>query len=111
MPKQSDQKPKRPAEKIYKVTLWLPNQQAMNEVLASAKIQLNCAAPQRESDGSYRIELYASPAESKKITNLGYRNEVDKTYGEVLASRQAEVSKIDRFKGGKVKPIGLGKRR
>lgn len=111
MPKQSSQKPKRPTKKIHKLTLWLPSQQALNEVLASADIELSCATPQRENDGTYRVEIYTSPAESKKIVGLGYRNEVDKAYGEVLAKRREEVSKTDRYKGGKVKPTGLGERR
>lgn len=111
MIKQTEKKTKRPADKTYKVTLWLPDQKSLKKVLASAKTQVSCAAPQRENDGTYRIELYASPAESKKISGLGYRNEIDKTYTEVLKKRQKEVSKTDRFKGGKVKPTGLGDRR
>ena len=49
----------------------------LNEVLDSAHLHLNCAAPRRENDGTYRIELYASPAESKKLIAMGYRNKVD----------------------------------
>lgn len=72
---------------------------------------MNCGAPRRESDGTYRIELFASSIEAKKITALHYRHEVDATYGEVLAKRREEVSKIDRFKGGKVTPTGIGEMR
>ena len=111
MAKRTDGKILRVKHKISKITLWLPDQRALNEVLATAKVVLDDAAPRRESDGTYRIELYAAPAEAKKILDLGYRNEVDETYGEVLAMRRKEVSKIDRFKGGKVKPTGIGKKR
>jgi hypothetical protein len=111
MSKQSSRKAKRPTNKLHKITLWLPSQQALNEVLASADVELSCATPRRENDGTYRVEIYTSPTESKKITELGYRNEVDKAYGEVLAKRQEEVSKTDRYKGGKIKPNGLGERR
>jgi hypothetical protein len=111
MSKQSEKKTKRQAEKTYKVTLWIPDQKSLTEVLASAKTQVSCTTAQRENDGTYRVELYASPAESKKISELGYRHEIDTSYTEVLMARQKEVSKIDRFKGGKVKPTGLGERR
>jgi hypothetical protein len=97
--------------KIVKITLWLPGQDALNEVLSKAKVHLGCGAPQRDTDGNYVITLYASPAEAKKITALPYRNQVDENYEKVLAERQKEVSKTDRFKGGKVKPTGLGERR
>jgi len=98
-------------EDISKITLWLPNQQALSEVLSKAHVSLDCAAPRRENDGSYRVTLYASPSEANKVKALGYRHEVDPKYGEVLAERQNEVSKTDRFKGGKVKPKGLGQKR
>ncbi len=98
-------------EEIVKITLWLPDQHALNEVLATARVRMNCGATRRESDGTYQIELYASPTDAKKITALPYRHEVDATYGEVLAKRREDVSKIDRFKGGKVKPTGIGEKR
>jgi hypothetical protein len=103
--------PKQPQEEIVKITLWLPDQKALNKILASANIHLNCAAPRRENDGTYRIELYASPAESKKLIAMGYRSDVDNSYGKILEARLKEVSKTDRFKGGKTKPTGLGERR
>jgi hypothetical protein len=111
MAKRIDRKTVRTKKEVFKITLWLPDQHALNEVLAAGKVMLAGGAPRRESDGTYRIELYASPAEGKKIIALGYRNEVDKTYGEMLAMRQKEVSKIDRFKGGTVKPTGIGEKR
>jgi hypothetical protein len=98
-------------EDITKITLWVPDQQALKEVLAAAQVGLHCGAPSLESDGTFRITLYASPAEAKKITALPYRHEVDENYGKVLAERQKEVSTTDRFKGGKVKPTGIGKKR
>jgi len=98
-------------EDVVKLTLWLPDQHALNKVLAETKVGLDCAAPRRESDGTYRVTLYASPAEAKKIMALNYRYEADVNYGKVLAERQKEVSKTDRFKGGKVKPTGIGEKR
>lgn len=98
-------------EDVVKITLWVPDQQALNEVLAAAKVGLGCGAPRRESDGTFKITLYASPAEAKKVTDLPYRHEADENYGKVLAERQKEVSKTDRFKGGKVKPTGIGIKR
>lgn len=96
---------------IVKVTVWVPDQQALNEVLAAATVNLECGAPRRDADGSFQLTLYASPAEAAKLAALPYRSELDDTYGDVLAARQREVSKRDRFKGGKVKFQGLGEKR
>ena len=96
---------------IVKVTLWLPDQQALNEILAKASVSLDCGAPRRESDGSFRVVLYAAPAEAKKLKALGYKQEADPNFGKTLLERQQEVSKTDRIKGGKLKPTGLGVKR
>lgn len=98
-------------DEIVKLILWLPDQIALNKVLAKANVALDCGAPRREGDGTYRVTLYATPSEAKKIIALKYRYEADVNYGKVLAERQKEVSKIDRFKGGKVKPTGIGEKR
>jgi hypothetical protein len=98
-------------DKIVKITLWVPGQQALNDILSKAKVELDCGAPKRDTDGNYVITLYASPAEAAKITALPYRHETDDNYGRVLAERQKEVSQGDRFKGGKVQPVGLGVKR
>lgn len=98
-------------ETIVKITLWVPGQQALNDVLATADVTLDCGAPKRDIDGNYVVTLYASPGEAAKITALPYRHEADDSYGTLLAERQKEVSKKDRFKGGKVKPEGLGVKR
>ena len=94
-----------------KITLWLPDQQALNALLSKATVSLDCGAPRRESDGSYRVIVYAAPAEAKKIKALNYRQEVDADFGKTLPERRKEVSKVDRFKGGQVKPTGLGDKR
>ena len=98
-------------EDIVKITLWLPDQKSLNDVLSSATVHLDCGAPKQDADGTFKITLYASPAEAKKITKLNFRHEVDEKYGEVLADRQSQVSKTDRFQGGKIKPEGLGNKR
>jgi hypothetical protein len=99
------------AEDIVKITLWLPDQETLNKVLSTATVSMDCGAPRRESDGSFRVVLYASPGEAQKIKALGYRQEADPNFGKILAERQKEVSKTDRFKGGKIKPTGLGEKR
>jgi hypothetical protein len=93
---------------IVKIKLWVPDQKALNEILSTARVSLDCGSPRRDDSGSFVITLYATKAEAKKITALKYRHEVDENYGEVLKQRQQEVSKTDRFRGGKVKPEGLG---
>lgn len=98
-------------EDIVKITLRVPGQEALNEVLASANVGLDCGAPKRDTDGNYVLTLYASASEAAKITALPYPTEVDAEYGKVLAARRQEVSQTDRFKGGEVKPEGLGVKR
>jgi hypothetical protein len=98
-------------DKIAKITVWVPDQKALNEILSAAKVTTECGSPKRDSDGNFVVTLYATLAEAQKITALSYRHEVDENFGEVLKQRQQEVSKTDRFQGGKVKPEGLGVKR
>jgi hypothetical protein len=93
---------------IVKITIWVPDQQALNEVLSKAKVSLDCGSPRRDESGLFEVTLYATQAEANKITALKYRHEVDEKFGDFLEERQKEVSKMDRFEGGKVKPEGLG---
>lgn len=96
---------------VVKIKLWIPNQQALNDVLSKARVSVECGSPSRDESGNFVITLYASKAEAKKLTALKYRHEVDEKFGDTLEKRQKEVSKTDRFKGGKVKPEGLGVKR
>jgi len=98
-------------EKLYKISVWLPDQTALNEVLTAAAVSLDCGAPHRESDGSFRVTLYATPTEASKVTALPYRHEVDEHFSEALQRAHDQVSKTDRFQGGKIKPTGLGVKR
>lgn len=93
---------------IVKVTVWVPDQKALSEVLQHAKLQVGCGAPKRDFDGTFKIDFYGSDAEATKLKGLGFKIEVDDKYGAVLETRREEVSKIDRFQGGKIKPDGLG---
>ena len=96
---------------IVKIKVWVPNQQALNEILLAAKVSLDCGSPRRDESGDFVVTLYAPKAEAQKIAALKYRKEMDENYGKVLEQRQKEVSTTDRFKGGKVKPEGLGVKR
>jgi hypothetical protein len=98
-------------DEIVKITVWVPGIEAVNEILGTATVSVDCGAPRIESDGTFAVTLYASPAEAEKITALPYRHEADDTFGAVLAERQKEVSQTDRFEGGKVTPTGLGEKR
>jgi hypothetical protein len=94
-----------------KVTVWVPDQESLNTLLSAASFSLECGAPQRDASGLFVVTLYASKAEAAKVAALGMRYEIDEQYGAVLKERQKEVSRTDRFKGGKVKPKGLGEKR
>ncbi|HET9526881.1 MAG TPA: hypothetical protein VFO99_11975 [Pyrinomonadaceae bacterium] len=93
---------------VVQVKVWVPDQQALKEVLSVGRFSLDCASPQRDETGDFVITLYAPKAEADKLKKLKYRIEANERYGDVLEERQKEVSKTDRFKGGKVKPEGLG---
>ncbi len=96
--------------KIAKVSVWIPNLESLNKVLSTVTAHLECGAPKQDSE-HFVVTLYMSPAEAHKLAALGFRYDVDKKFGDVLKQRQKEVSKKDRFKGGKVKPEGLGIKR
>lgn len=96
---------------IVKIKIWVPDQAALNDILSKAKVNPDCGSPRRDAAGNFVVTLYATKAEAQKITALKYKHEVDENYGNVLEERQKEVAKGDRFKGGKVKPEGLGDKR
>jgi hypothetical protein len=96
--------------KMAKVNVWVPNLEALNKVLSAARAHLECGGPKRDGD-QFVVTVYATPAEAKKIAALKYRCEVDESFGETLKQRQKEVSKTDRFQGGKIKAEGLGIKR
>jgi len=96
---------------LAKITIWVPDQEALQTILAAAHVALECGSPRRDADGRFDVTLYGSKAEAAKIAALGYAHEIDERYGDVLRQRQKEVSKVDRFKGGKIKPAGLGEKR
>lgn len=93
---------------LVQVKVWVPDQKALKEVLSLGRFSLDCASPQRDESGNFVITLYAPKAEADKLKQLKYRHEADEKYGDVLEERQKEVSKTDRFEGGKIKPEGLG---
>lgn len=98
-------------ENIAKITVWVPDQESLNKLLSAASFSLECGAPKRDADGLFVVTLYAPKAQALKVAKLGLRYEIDENYGEVLKQRQKEVSRKDRFKGGTVKPEGLGVKR
>lgn len=93
---------------VVQIKVWVPDQKALKEILSVGQFSLDCASPQRDEGGNFLITLYAPKAEADKLKKLKFRHEVDETYGDVLEQRQKEVSKTDRFEGGKIKPEGLG---
>jgi len=93
-----------------KVKVWISNLESLNKVLSTVTAHIECGGPKREGE-DFIVTLYMTPSEAQKLASLGFRYEVDVTFGDVLEQRQKEVSKEDRFKGGKIKPKGLGTKR
>jgi hypothetical protein len=98
-------------DQIAKVTVWIPDQKALAEVLAAADVVTECGSPRQDTDGTFIAALYGAPAEAQKIAALNFRHELDLQFGAQLEQAQAQVSQIDRFQGGKIKPEGLGIKR
>ena len=93
---------------VVRVKLWIPDQKTLKDVLSLGHFSLECGTPKRDESGNFIITLYGPKAETDKLAPLKLRKEVDENYGAVLEARQKEVSKTDRFQGGKIKPEGLG---
>jgi len=96
---------------IVQIKLWVPDQKALHSVLSKAKLELDCGSPKRDDAGNYIVTAYGTLAEATKASKLGYKFELDKSFGKTLKLRQKEVSKTDRFQGGKITPKGLGIKR
>ena len=96
--------------KIAKVSIWIPNLESLNKVLSTVTAHLECGGPKQDGE-NFLVTLYMSPTEAHKLAKLAFRYEVDEDFGDVLKQRQKEVSKKDRFEGGKIKPEGLGIKR
>jgi NAD(P)H-nitrite reductase large subunit len=95
-------------ERIVQITVWLPDQRTLKEILSRTEAKLGCGSPRRDTEGNFAVTLFGTSSDVNKIKELGYRNIVYEEYLENFKKRQAEVSKIDRFQGGKIKPTGLG---
>lgn len=95
---------------VVKVTVWIPDQAALRKVLSAAQVHVECGAPRLDKDG-FALVVYTTKAESLKIAALGFKHEIDEKFGDFLMQRRAEVSKVDRFQGGTIKPVGLGVKR
>jgi hypothetical protein len=95
---------------IAKIKLWIPDRAALQKVLAAGKLSIECGAPKRDGD-QFVVTLYGPKAEAQQVVALGYKHDLDEHYGDYLAARQKEVSTTDRFRGGAVKPVGLGVKR
>ena len=59
-----------------KITLWVPDQQALKTITASAKVSLDCGSPKRDESGNFVVTMYATAAEAAKVTALPFRSEV-----------------------------------
>ena len=96
---------------VTKITVWIADLKALNEILAAAQVHTECGSPRRDADGSFIVTLYGTAAEAQKIAALGYKHELDDSFGDALEQAHEQVSKTDRYQGGKVKPEGLGVKR
>jgi hypothetical protein len=96
---------------ISRITVLIPDQKSLAAVLSAAKVEMNCGSPKRDASGRFAVILFGSRAEVEKVAALGFDHEIDPNYGKILKQRQQEVSKVDRYNGGKTRPKGLGVKR
>lgn len=95
-------------DKLVKIDVWVPDTESLEKIIEQTKMTLESGKPRTDENGISIFSFYGSLPEAKKIVKTGLRCEIDETFGKELLKRQKEVSKIDRFKGGKKKPKGLG---
>lgn len=95
-------------DKLVKIDIWIPDPETLQKIVESTTMKLEEARPHTDENGNPIYTFYGLLPEAKKMAKMGYRYEIDETFGEELLKRQKEVSKIDRFKGGTIKPKGLG---
>ena len=60
---------------MVKITLTVPDEQALKSILARAKVSVEGVSFKREESGSMRITLYATAQEAAKITGLPFRSD------------------------------------
>ena len=95
-------------EKLVKIDVWFPDAESLQKIVESTKMKFEEAKPHTDENGNPISTFYGSLPDAREMAKYGYRYEIDETFGEELLKRQQEVSKIDRFQGGKIKPKGLG---
>jgi hypothetical protein len=96
---------------VTKVTVWIADLKTLNDILAAAHLHTECGSPRRDTDGNFVVVLYGPAAEAQKVAALGYKHELDDSFGDRLELAHEQVSTTDRYQGGKIKPEGLGVKR
>ena len=94
---------------VVMITLGITDQRELGELLTLVpKISLNCGAPRAQSDGTYRIEVFGTAADAEKLAKTGRVLTVDEDFGARTKAALASIGHGDRFRGGTIKPTGLG---
>ncbi len=62
---------------IAKITLWIPDQKSLTEILSKAKVKLDCGSPKTDTAGNFVITLFATESQARKVAVLGYKHELD----------------------------------
>lgn len=82
----------------------------LREILRREDLDLNCSGARKASSGEWFIEAYTTFEVATRLSEAGYRVEIDKNFERRMARRRSDVSKQDRFKDGHTPPKGVGKK-
>lgn len=96
--------------KYVKITLSVADQAQLAAALETTPgLSLDCGPPRQSEEGDFRVTVFGTETQAKKLAGVVKVVDVDRTFDAMLAERRAEVGQGDRFDGGKVKPTGHGR--
>jgi hypothetical protein len=53
---------------IVKIKVWVPDQKALNEVLTTAKVSLDCGSPRQDESGDFVVnQIHFGPRVYSKL--------------------------------------------
>jgi hypothetical protein len=96
---------------IFRVSLRAPDRAALARAIHELGLDIDHQHPEEELNvKEVQITAFLTQNQIDELKGRGWELQVEENLSEVGRERQKEVGKGDRFKGGKVKPTGLGRK-
>lgn len=82
----------------------------LDALLRTTLLDIGCSRPQFEQAGPDKLALsvLASIEQAESLKSQGLEVEIGENISEFASKLKHEVGKGDRFKGGKIAPVGFG---